>query len=306
MIVLQDGETKTLMFFEGCAPDLGCSLVLQGAEKEILSKVKKIMKYLIYVAYHLKLECKFLMDEFALPPKLDELIPKQLKSEKNRRAVFKICEEDDEDEEDKEEDNQSEVKSSKTKQQNIVEESTRFAELLSRIILSSSPFCVYQMPYLLGSEGQTCSCRRFIPDQLYESQLLRCDEPDLGIQPIKPPKEPKPKTLHPNIIINDPHPFTRPHVVPRLQDRDTKCLIADFRARGGLVDLKTYRHFDELQTMRRKEVNIKKKNKLETMLNARSQIEDASEVDNKVQEKEVRAVEERDKKVSVFYFLKSL
>ena len=34
----------------------------------MLAKVKKIMKHLVYVAYNLKLELRFLMDEFALPP----------------------------------------------------------------------------------------------------------------------------------------------------------------------------------------------------------------------------------------------
>ncbi len=289
------------MFFEGCPPDLGCSLVLQGADRNTLAKVKNIIKYLIYVAYHLKLENQFLMDEFALPPKLDQLVPKKaFRNGKGRRAVFKICEEDDLEEEDfTADDSQADSKFSKTKQENIIEETKKFSELLSRVILSSSPYCVYPLPYLLTGNGQTCNCRIFIPDQLYQSRLLRSDETDHSPESEDLPTEPKPKALHPNIIINEPHPFTRPDVVPRLQDHDVKCLIADFRARGGLVDLKTCRHFEALQQRRRKEVNIKKRNKLETIMNARSQIEDANEVDSKMDEKDAGISEERDKKVCI-------
>lgn len=58
------------MFFDGCAPDLGCSLVLRGGNRKTLKRLRKIVEYLIYVAYQLKLEAKFLADEFALPPSL--------------------------------------------------------------------------------------------------------------------------------------------------------------------------------------------------------------------------------------------
>ena len=43
----------------------------------MLAKVKKIMKHLVYVAYNLKLELQFLMDEFALPPSPRTLVPKE-------------------------------------------------------------------------------------------------------------------------------------------------------------------------------------------------------------------------------------
>eukprot|EP00794_Sanderia_malayensis_P017724 gene17724-19496_t len=323
---LPDGDKKTLMFFEGCASDLGCSLVLQGADNSTLAKVKSIMKYLIYVAYHLKLETKFLMDEFSLPPKLSQLVPKtslQRKEKTERRAVFKISEEDDlpevEGRNEKErgdeteggegeewgsrlaiESQPSDAKSfSKTKQENIVKESKKFLDLLSRVILSSSPYCSYPLPYLLTDEGQTCSCRRFIPDQLYESgrlQEVMSKSPDAEKQPT----EPKEKALHPNVIINEPHSFTQPDVVPRFEDRSVKCLLADFRARGGLIDLKTCRHFEGLQQLRRKQVNTKKKNKLETIMNAMSQNEDAYENDTKDEEKDEIIALVRDKKMDCF------
>uniref|UniRef100_A0A8C9VMR3 1-phosphatidylinositol 3-phosphate 5-kinase n=1 Tax=Scleropages formosus TaxID=113540 RepID=A0A8C9VMR3_SCLFO len=65
---LANNETKTLMFFEGCPPQLGCTVKLRGASQYELARVKDIIKFMICVAYHSQLEISFLMDEFAMPP----------------------------------------------------------------------------------------------------------------------------------------------------------------------------------------------------------------------------------------------
>lgn len=63
-------EVKTLMFFEGCLPHLGCSIKLRGASEYELARVKEIIRLMVCVAYHSQLEISFLMDEFAMPPSL--------------------------------------------------------------------------------------------------------------------------------------------------------------------------------------------------------------------------------------------
>lgn len=63
-------EAKTLMFFEGCPPQLGCSIKLRGASEYELARVKEIIRLMVCVAYHSQLEISFLMDEFAMPPSL--------------------------------------------------------------------------------------------------------------------------------------------------------------------------------------------------------------------------------------------
>ncbi|XP_068602699.1 LOW QUALITY PROTEIN: 1-phosphatidylinositol 3-phosphate 5-kinase-like [Brachionichthys hirsutus] len=65
---LSNSEVKTLMFFEGCPPQLGCSIKLRGASEYELSRVKDIIRLMACVAYHSQLEISFLMDEFAMPP----------------------------------------------------------------------------------------------------------------------------------------------------------------------------------------------------------------------------------------------
>ncbi|KAA6428100.1 MAG: hypothetical protein FRX49_02761, partial [Trebouxia sp. A1-2] len=70
---------RTLMFFKGCPRPLGCTVLLQGADAEQLTLLKKVMKFAIYAAYAGRLEAAFLTDELAsaravlqgvtLPPK---------------------------------------------------------------------------------------------------------------------------------------------------------------------------------------------------------------------------------------------
>ncbi|XP_071531520.1 1-phosphatidylinositol 3-phosphate 5-kinase isoform X2 [Panulirus ornatus] len=57
-------KLKTLMFFDGCATHLGCTVILRGATNAELKRVKRIMYFMIYAVYNWKLERAFLMDEF--------------------------------------------------------------------------------------------------------------------------------------------------------------------------------------------------------------------------------------------------
>ncbi|KAL3830079.1 hypothetical protein ACJIZ3_018881 [Penstemon smallii] len=60
--------TKTLMFFEGCPRPLGCTILLKGASGDELKKVKHVVHYGVFAAYHLALETSFLADEGASLP----------------------------------------------------------------------------------------------------------------------------------------------------------------------------------------------------------------------------------------------
>ncbi|XP_017276675.1 1-phosphatidylinositol 3-phosphate 5-kinase isoform X4 [Kryptolebias marmoratus] len=69
---LANNEVKTLMFFDGCPPHLGCSIKLRGPSEYELARVKDIIMLMMCVAYHSQLEISFLMDEFAMPPSLPQ------------------------------------------------------------------------------------------------------------------------------------------------------------------------------------------------------------------------------------------
>ncbi|PKA64022.1 1-phosphatidylinositol-3-phosphate 5-kinase FAB1B [Apostasia shenzhenica] len=61
---------KTLMFFEGCPRPLGFTILLKGANGDELKKIKHVVQYGVFAAYHLALETSFLADEGASLPEL--------------------------------------------------------------------------------------------------------------------------------------------------------------------------------------------------------------------------------------------
>ncbi|XP_010497133.1 PREDICTED: 1-phosphatidylinositol-3-phosphate 5-kinase FAB1B-like, partial [Camelina sativa] len=58
---------KTLMYFENCPKPLGFTILLMGANEDELKKVKHVVQYGVFAAYHLALETSFLADEGASP-----------------------------------------------------------------------------------------------------------------------------------------------------------------------------------------------------------------------------------------------
>lgn len=59
------GGRKTLMRFEGCNKDLGATIILRGGDIDVLSKIKRIMRFMTLAAYSVRLELQFLWDEHA-------------------------------------------------------------------------------------------------------------------------------------------------------------------------------------------------------------------------------------------------
>lgn len=97
-IVSKDQSYKTLMFLEGLPnPHLGSTVLLRGASKLELSKIKKIFSFILFATYNWRLEKSFLMDEFAQPPDYKceffdegkELSPIQI----SKRITEKSCKE---------------------------------------------------------------------------------------------------------------------------------------------------------------------------------------------------------------------
>ncbi|XP_042025599.1 putative 1-phosphatidylinositol-3-phosphate 5-kinase FAB1C isoform X2 [Salvia splendens] len=82
--------SKTLMFFEGCPRRLGCTVVLKGSSLEELKKVKNVVQYAIFAAYHLSLETSFLADEGASFPKFSHFNPKKMTPDKEIPAPYSV------------------------------------------------------------------------------------------------------------------------------------------------------------------------------------------------------------------------
>lgn len=63
-----EGRKKTYMYLSGCLPSLGCTVIIRGADRGTLGKIKKITEFMVYVVYNLKLETCLMRDEWALIP----------------------------------------------------------------------------------------------------------------------------------------------------------------------------------------------------------------------------------------------
>ncbi|TVY73341.1 1-phosphatidylinositol 3-phosphate 5-kinase fab1 [Lachnellula suecica] len=66
------GKKKTYIYLSGCPKDLGCTISLRGANLTVLSKIKVIIEFMVYVVYNLKLETCLMRDEFVLIPSVPE------------------------------------------------------------------------------------------------------------------------------------------------------------------------------------------------------------------------------------------
>jgi 1-phosphatidylinositol-3-phosphate 5-kinase len=66
------GKRKTLMRFEGCSRDLGGTVILRGGDVATLSKIKRIMHFMVLAVYSARLEmCLFWDEHAAIPPAIE-------------------------------------------------------------------------------------------------------------------------------------------------------------------------------------------------------------------------------------------
>uniref|UniRef100_A0A0E0IHB0 1-phosphatidylinositol-3-phosphate 5-kinase n=1 Tax=Oryza nivara TaxID=4536 RepID=A0A0E0IHB0_ORYNI len=56
-------SAKTLLFLEGFRKPLGCTILLKGSTSEGLKKVKRVLHFTVFAAYHLILETSFFADQ---------------------------------------------------------------------------------------------------------------------------------------------------------------------------------------------------------------------------------------------------
>lgn len=113
-------EFKKYIFLSGIPKELGCTVLLRGADLASLGIIKRIVQFMVYVMFNLKLETSLLREEFALVPES----PKLLKEIAKYRA------------------NAEHKKASNADTSGINED-------YGMTILSTSPFVDYGLPYLL-------------------------------------------------------------------------------------------------------------------------------------------------------------
>jgi len=73
------GRRKTYMRFEGCNRDMGCTLILRGADIDTLRRIKKVTRFLTFIVRNLKLETHLWKDSVVSLPSLNtDAIPSSM------------------------------------------------------------------------------------------------------------------------------------------------------------------------------------------------------------------------------------
>ncbi|PFH52314.1 hypothetical protein AMATHDRAFT_140429 [Amanita thiersii Skay4041] len=79
---------KTYMRFEGCNPDMGCTIILRGANISTLRRLKKVTRFLIFIVRNLKLETHLWKDSvITLPPFNSDATPNAFTSTIRQNAT---------------------------------------------------------------------------------------------------------------------------------------------------------------------------------------------------------------------------
>ncbi|KIY46344.1 hypothetical protein FISHEDRAFT_47454 [Fistulina hepatica ATCC 64428] len=66
------GRRKTYLRFEGCSRDMGCTIMLRGANMDNLRRIKKVTRFLIFIVRNLKLETHLWKDSIISLPSLNQ------------------------------------------------------------------------------------------------------------------------------------------------------------------------------------------------------------------------------------------
>ncbi|CAO2657566.1 Nn.00g036920.m01.CDS01 [Neocucurbitaria sp. VM-36] len=145
---------KTYVFLSGCQKDLGCTIVLRGAENQELVKLKEITEFMTYVVYNLRLETCLMRDEFIDTPTTS--IIGTLASSRN--------EEDSSKQQDDGSPDASATTGETVKEERMDDDISSgdaapsyYSDLVEKHrtkILSSSPFVKFMQPYLLEQARQ--------------------------------------------------------------------------------------------------------------------------------------------------------
>lgn len=220
------------MFFEGLPlPHLGGTVLLRGAPKQELKKLKQAASLFLFACYNWRLEKSFLMDEFAQPPnskdeffdeskensptipEIDINIRIDRKNEIDSRTFTKkITEEKHKNQDDKKNLTETvndysdplhsydtnEILKNKTSEKFTVAElpfSNHFRKALDDTILCISPYLVFSVPYLETDLGRKCKLRTFFPKEIYYSSQFN------NSMKLKPNKDSETQEHCDNIVL---------------------------------------------------------------------------------------------------------
>ncbi|ESP03189.1 hypothetical protein LOTGIDRAFT_137804, partial [Lottia gigantea] len=113
---------------------------------------------------------------------------------------------------------------------------SKLKKILHDTILSVSPYHKYEVPYLESDVGMKCLSRKFLPEEIYWSNLFE-ENPSRRTRSKGHEGEMNGVISNNkrNLQMADPHPFITCKMTAPLTEQSTQAMLADFRARGGRV-----------------------------------------------------------------------
>lgn len=186
---LINGCKKRLMFFAGCPPEYGCTVLIRGGTLEQLKIVKAIMRLFLLITYSSQLEQSFLSDCYA------QIIPNQ--NDLTQIRQFDL---------------EQYIDTIITNKQSIIDLIT------NGLLLSTSPYVRYQPPYILRCQNQPYLPSELLYQNIYNPKYQQKKEqyassPDEDRQPAKE-KQPfswfyNSPYNHEIIHVNEKHKFIK-------------------------------------------------------------------------------------------------
>ena len=185
-------NNQTLMFFDGCKPDSGCTILLRGSIfKSELKKIKKILQFLIFCDYNWKYEKAFLLSSSAYLPQsilnefeqfYEDNQSKKIKENENRKSQdhpsyqeIVLTQLNNSDNQDPLMNNNANGNTSTRSTDNLdstsalscakqisKENIANMCNFINGQVLSISPFICYKLPYLLTNESDKCLIKQFV------------------------------------------------------------------------------------------------------------------------------------------------
>ncbi|XP_065919768.1 1-phosphatidylinositol 3-phosphate 5-kinase-like isoform X3 [Dysidea avara] len=200
---IPEGGKKTLMCFDHCTEHLGCCVILQGASKGELRKVKEVFRFAVYAAYNACLEAQYLHATFAAIPVgggediYKFPLPKRLSIRSPDCTLYPLtkwptlpapCNDDVPDihnsaaatiEKSTEVGYQCKLSSATTQSEVTAvfiednESDFGFANLMNGQILSVSCYISFPVPHLMSSAVVGCDITRYLPSEMFWSAVFK-------------------------------------------------------------------------------------------------------------------------------------
>ncbi|CAF3569320.1 unnamed protein product [Adineta steineri] len=222
---LNDSHKKRLMFFDGCPPEYGCTVLIRGGTLQQLKIVKSIMRLFLLITYSTQLEQSFLNDCYA-----------QIINNQNDLSIIKKF------------DLEQYIDSVVTNKQSIIDLIT------NGLLLSTSPYVRYNPPYIL-----TCTTQQYLPNELLYQNIYNNryqQKKENSISSNDEDKQIKDTNIYSwfhnspynNEImhVQDKHDFIKDNTLLPGINQDTKATYAHYRASGGRCHFRRRRWYDWL------------------------------------------------------------